>query len=200
VSGPPGRRARVEALFAEAIAAHEAARAGDLAPIERTVETLLGAFARGSKVLVFGNGGSAADAQHLVAELVGRFQRDRRGVAAIALTTDTSILTAVANDYGFERVFARQVEALGAPGDVAIGISTSGRSPNVLAAFASARQLGMTTIALSGADGGALGREADIHVHVAHAVTARVQEVQRTQIHAICELIEDALADGAPGA
>jgi D-sedoheptulose 7-phosphate isomerase len=200
VSGPPGRRARVEALFAEAIAAHEAARAGDLAPIERTVETLLGAFARGSKVLVFGNGGSAADAQHLVAELVGRFQRDRRGVAAIALTTDTSILTAVANDYGYERVFARQVEALGAPGDVAIGISTSGRSPNVLAAFASARQQGMTTIALTGADGGALGREADIHVHVAHAVTARVQEVQRTQMHAICELIEDALADGAPGA
>jgi D-sedoheptulose 7-phosphate isomerase len=200
VSGPPGRRARVEALFAEAIAAHEAARAGDLAPIERTVETLLGAFARGSKVLVFGNGGSAADAQHLVAELVGRFQRDRRGVAAIALTTDTSILTAVANDYGYERVFARQVEALGAPGDVAIGISTSGRSPNVLAAFASARQQGMTTIALTGGDGGALGREADIHVHVAHAVTARVQEVQRTQMHAICELIEDALADGAPGA
>jgi D-sedoheptulose 7-phosphate isomerase len=200
VSGGDGRRARVEALFAEAIAAHEAARTGDLAPIVRTVETLLAAFARGGKVLVFGNGGSAADAQHLVAELVGRFQRDRRGVAAVALTTDTSLLTAVANDYGYERVFARQVEALGAPGDVALGISTSGRSANVLAAFASARERGMTTIALTGGDGGTLGREADIHVHVAHAVTARVQEVQRTQMHAICELIEDALVDGVAGA
>jgi D-sedoheptulose 7-phosphate isomerase len=200
VSGGDGRRARVEALFGEAIAAHEAARMGDLAPIVRTVETLLAAFARGGKVLVFGNGGSAADAQHLVAELVGRFQRDRRGVAAVALTTDTSLLTAVANDYGYERVFARQVEALGAPGDVALGISTSGRSANVLAAFASARERGMTTIALTGGDGGTLGREADIHVHVAHAVTARVQEVQRTQIHAICELIEDALVDGVAGA
>jgi D-sedoheptulose 7-phosphate isomerase len=194
VSGDVSRRgARVDALFGAAIAAHEAARAADQRPLLEVVDALLAAFARGGKVLAFGNGGSAADAQHLVAELVGRFQRDRRGVPAVALTTDGSILTAVANDYGFERVFARQVEALGAPGDVAIGISTSGASPNVLAAFAAARARGLTTIALTGRDGGALGREADIHLNVAHAVTARVQEVQRTQMHAICELVEDAL-------
>jgi phosphoheptose isomerase len=195
VSADDARRARVAALFTEAIAAHQAFLAADPGPLIAAVDALLEAFARGGKVLVFGNGGSAADAQHFVAELVGRFQRDRRGVPAIALTTDTSILTAVANDYGYDRVFARQVEALGVPGDVVVGISTSGRSPNVLAAFAAARARGLRGVALTGGDGGALGRQADIHVTVAHANAARVQEVQRTQMHAICELVEDALGD-----
>ena len=187
------RRARVERIFADAVAAHEAAVREGHDALLRVVEALLDAFGRGAKVLIFGNGGSAADAQHFAAELVGRFQRDRRGAPALALSTDTSIVTAVANDYGFERVFARQVEALGASGDVAIGISTSGRSPNVLAAFAAARTRGLTTVAFTGGDGGPLGREADIHVRVPHVVTARVQEVQRTQMHAICELVEEGL-------
>ena len=115
---------------------------------------------------MFGNGGSAADAQHVAAELVGRFQRERAAMAAIALTTDTSVLTSVANDYAFERVFARQVEALGRPGDVALGITTSGASPNVVAALETAAALGLRTIALTGRDGGAVGRAAAIHVNV----------------------------------
>ena len=143
-------------------------------------------------MLVFGNGGSAADAQHLTAELVGRFQRDRRGMAAIALTADTSVITSVANDYGFERIFARQIEALGAPGDVAFAISTSGDSPNVVAAVEAARSQGLTTIALTGRAGGRLAGLADIHVNVPDASAARAQEVHRTLIHAICEIVEGA--------
>jgi D-sedoheptulose 7-phosphate isomerase len=141
-------------------------------------------------VLVFGNGGSASDAQHFAAELVGRFTRERRALAAVALTTDTSILTALANDYAFDRVFARQVEALGRPGDVALGISTSGASANVVAGLEAARAGGLVTVALTGRDGGAAGAAADIHVNVASPSTARVQEVHRTLLHALCELIE----------
>jgi D-sedoheptulose 7-phosphate isomerase len=165
-------------------------REGDLAPIAEAARVILDAVRNGRKVLAFGNGGSAADAQHFAAELVGRFERDRRAVAAVALTTDTSILTAVSNDYGFDRAFARQVDALGAAGDVAVGISTSGESPNVRAALEAARQNGLRTIALTGRDGGAIGRAADVHVNVPDASTARAQEVHRTLLHAICELVE----------
>jgi phosphoheptose isomerase len=188
-----GRAARVDAIFAETVALHEAVRRAGAGPLLHVIDALAASFAAGGKALIFGNGGSAADAQHFAAELVGRFQRERRGLAAIALTTDAAILTAVANDYGFDRVFARQVEALGAPGDVAIGISTSGTSPNVIAAFEVATAKGLTTVAMTGRDGGALGRMADIHVNVPDQTTARVQEVQRTQMHAICELIENGL-------
>ncbi len=139
---------------------------------------------------MFGNGGSAADAQHLAAELVGRFVRERSGLPAVALTTDTSVLTSVANDFGFDRVFVRQIEALGRPGDVALGISTSGGSANVRGALEAARAGGLATIALTGSDGGAIGRAADIHVNVPDESPARVQEVHRTLIHAMCELIE----------
>jgi D-sedoheptulose 7-phosphate isomerase len=190
---PDPRWARVDALFAESIRALEAARTGHEAVL-RAADAMLTAFGNGGKVLIFGNGGSAADALHLAGELVGRFERERRGLAAIALSADTSILTAVANDYTFDRVFARQVEALGSPGDVAIGISTSGGSPNVLAALATARARGLVTIGMTGRDGGPIGRNVEIHVHVAHASTARVQEVQRTQMHALCALVEDGLA------
>ncbi len=183
-------RETVAAAFVGAIAAHERVRAGDLGPIVAAAETIRAALQAGRAVLVFGNGGSAADAQHFTAELVGRFERERRGAAAIALTTDTSVLTSVSNDYGFERVFARQVEALGRRGDVAFGISTSGESPNVVCAFEAARAAGLTRIALTGRDGGALGREADIHVNVPEPSTARVQEVHRTILHAICDLVE----------
>ncbi len=180
---------RVRAIVEAAIAAHERARNLSGAVVG-AADVIRDAFSAGHKVLVFGNGGSAADAQHMAAELVGRFQRDRAGLAAIALTADTSTLTSVANDYGFENVFVRQVEALGRPGDVALGISTSGDSPNVVKALEAAKKKGLTTIALTGRDGGAAGRGAGIHVNVAEESTARTQEVHRTLIHAICELVE----------
>jgi len=142
--------------------------------------------------LAFGNGGSAADAQHVAAELVGRYLRERRGLAAIALSTDTSVLTSVGNDYSFDRVFARQIEALGQSGDVALGISTSGRSPNVVAAFETARSQGLRTIAVTGGDGGTVGGRVDIHINVPSTSTPRVQEVHRTLLHVICELVEKA--------
>jgi D-sedoheptulose 7-phosphate isomerase len=145
-------------------------------------------------VLVFGNGGSAADAQHLAAELVGRFRRERRGFAAVALTADPSVLTSIANDYGYDRVFARQIEALGQPGDVAVAITTSGRSPNVVRALAEARARSLTTIALTGRDGGEAGRVAHVHVNVPSDSTPRVQELHRTLLHVICDLVEGDLS------
>ncbi|HEX6972929.1 MAG TPA: SIS domain-containing protein [Vicinamibacterales bacterium] len=183
----------VAALIDEAVALHQAVRAMDLAPVVRAAEAIRRTTAAGGKLLVFGNGGSAADAQHFVAELVGRFEKERAGFAALALTTDTSVLTSVGNDYGFEQVFVRQVGALGRPGDVACGISTSGASPNVRLALERAKADGLVTVALTGRDGGAIGRVADIHVNVPSDSAARVQEVHRTLIHAICRLVE---ADG----
>ena len=180
----------VEAVLDAAVTAHQRTRQRGLDRVVVAARTIRGAFETGGRLLVFGNGGSAADAQHMAAELVGRFQRDREGLPALALTVDTSTLTSVANDYGFERVFARQVAALGRRGDVACAISTSGASPNVLAALSEARRRGLTTIALTGRDGGEAGRLADVHVNVAEASTARIQEVHRTLIHAICELVE----------
>ena len=179
--------------FEDTIALHERVLRGDLSPILAAADSITGCFSAGGKVLVFGNGGSTADAQHAAAEFVGRFLRERQALPAIALTADTSVLTSVANDEGFERVFARQVEALGLPGDVAIGISTSGGSPNVVAALATARQRRLVTIALTGRDGGAVGRIADIHVNVPSTATPRVQEVHRTILHVICDLVERAV-------
>jgi phosphoheptose isomerase len=173
-----------------AIDTHRRVRALDLGVVAEAASAIASALGSGRKLLAFGNGGSAGDAQHLVAELVGRFQKERAGFAAIALTADTSLLTSVANDYGFERVFARQVEALGAAGDVAFAISTSGASPNVVAALNAARSRGLRTIALTGRDGGEAGRLAEVHVNVPDDCTARVQEVHITLIHAICEIVE----------
>lgn len=147
----------------------------------------------GGKILVFGNGGSAADAQHFAGELVGRFQRERPGIAAIALGTDPSIVTAVGNDLGFERVFARQIEALGRSGDVAFGISTSGRSPNVLAALRLARERGLVTVGLTGRGGGELAALVDHLVDVPDHETPRIQEVHGMVVHVLCELIEEEL-------
>jgi D-sedoheptulose 7-phosphate isomerase len=157
------------------------------------VETIERAWRAGGKLVAFGNGGSAADAQHLAAELVGRFARDRRPLAALALSADTSVLTAIANDTSYNRVFARQIEALGRQGDVALAISTSGTSRNVVAGLETARQHGLTTIALTGRDGGTVARLADVHVNVPETSTARVQEVHRTLLHVICELLEDGI-------
>ena len=156
------------------------------------VETIERAWSAGGKLVAFGNGGSAADAQHW-RQLVGRFARDRRPLAALALSADTSVLTAIANDTSYNRVFARQIEALGRRGDVALAISTSGTSRNVVAGLESARQLGLTTVALTGRDGGTVARLADVHLNVPEASTARVQEVHRTLLHVICELLEDAV-------
>jgi D-sedoheptulose 7-phosphate isomerase len=185
----PGRASVVE-IFDAAIGLHARVRDTDHAALRRAVAAIRESHAGGGMVLTFGNGGSAADAQHLAAELVCRFARERRALAAVALSTDTSVLTAVANDYGFDRVFARQVEALGRPGDVAVGISTSGRSPNVVKALEAARARRLRTIALTGRDGGEAGAAAEIHVNVPDDSAARVQEVHRTLIHVICELVE----------
>lgn len=144
-------------------------------------------------MLFFGNGGSAADAQHLAAEFVGRFVRERNGLAAIALTTDSSILTAVGNDYGFDQIFARQIQALTRPGDVAVAISTSGNSPNILEGVRAARKANAKTIGLSGRDGGALAKEADLAITIASSNTARIQECHIAIGHLFCELTDEGL-------
>jgi len=146
----------------------------------------------GGRVLAFGNGGSAADAQHFAAELVGRFQRERAGLSAIALTTDPSIVTAVGNDMGFSAVFRRQVEAHGRPGDVALGISTSGRSPNVIEALRAARQRGLLTVGLSGNGGGELRGLVHHLIDVPHPDTQRIQEVHSMVLHLLCQVVEEA--------
>src|SRR3954453_12233824 len=178
--------------LAAAAKLHERMRA-NLGPTLVAGQALSDALQAGHKVLVFGNGGSAADAQHVAAELVGRFQKERAAMAGLALTVDTSALTAIANDYSFKQVFARQIEALGQPGDVALGISTSGESPNVVSALQVARERGLKTIALTGRDGGRVGAAAEIHVNVPDQNTARVQEVHRTLLHVMCEVIENGL-------
>ncbi len=144
----------------------------------------------GGKVLFFGNGGSAADAQHWAAELTGRYLKDRPAIAAIALTTDTSALTAIGNDFGYERVFLRQVEALARPGDVAVGISTSGHSPNVLLALQRARESGCRTVAVLGRDGGAIAPEVDVALVYGAKDTPRIQEFHAVLGHVLCALVE----------
>jgi phosphoheptose isomerase len=188
------QRALFDASLVDSAALHERARQNPQ-PVLDAAAAIVDAFRRGGMLLLFGNGGSASDAQHVSAELVGRFQRERAGLPAIALTTDTSILTSVANDDGFDHVFVRQIEALGRAGDVALGISTSGGSPNVRAALEAARAKGLKTIALTGKDGGAVGRAAAIHVNVPAQSTARVQEVHRTLLHIICDIVERELVD-----
>ncbi len=164
----------------------------------RAGEVLVRCLRGDGKILLFGNGGSAADAQHIAAELSGRFQVERAGLPAIALTTDTSALTAIANDYGYDLVFARQVEALGRRGDVAVGISTSGRSRNVLAGLRAARDRGLTTVGLLGRDGGTIREACDHPLVVPGEKTARIQEVHILVGHVLCEIVERALFRGQP--
>ena len=163
--------------------------------LERIAEEMTRAVFAGNKVLWCGNGGSAADSQHMAAELMGRFRRERRGLASIALTTDTSILTAIGNDYGYERVFARQVEALCVKGDVVVGISTSGNSKNVCRALETAQQLGAFTVALTGAGGGAIASIADITLRIASKETARIQEGHILCGHMLCDWVELAVCE-----
>lgn len=189
------RERLVSEAFTDTIAAHARVHRESVSVVFAAADALVAALRAGHKVLVCGNGGSAADSQHFVAELVGRFTRERRAWPALALTTDTSILTAIGNDYGFDRVFARQVDAHGRAGDVLIGISTSGGSPDVLAAVEAARTRGLVTVGLTGRDGGALGRAVDIHLNVPSPSTARTQEVHCTLLHVLCDLVERELVD-----
>jgi D-sedoheptulose 7-phosphate isomerase len=175
----------------EAAAAHER-MAANAARVVEVADAIATSLRNGGTVLVFGNGGSAADAQHFAAELIGRYEKDRRSWPAVALSADTSALTAIGNDYGFDRVFARQVEGLGRKGDVAIGISTSGNSANVLRALETANERGLMTVALTGR-GGEAGKIARLHVRVDEGRTARIQEVHATLLHVICELVEQEL-------
>jgi D-sedoheptulose 7-phosphate isomerase len=186
-------RTRTDTVFARAIAEHLEvigqiqSRQPDL---ESIAQAMSAALRRGGKVLWCGNGGSAADSQHLAAEMVGRFRRERRALPSIALTTDTSILTAVANDYGYEAVFARQVEALGNEGDLLVAMSTSGNSQNVICALTAARARGMVTVALTGAGGGRMATLADHLFAVESRDTARIQEAHILAGHMLCDWVE----------
>ena len=163
--------------------------------LQGMAKTLTDCLRAGQKVLIFGNGGSAADAQHIAGELLGRFRRERPAFAALALSTDTSTITAIANDYSFDQVFARQVQGLIRPGDVAWALTTSGNSPNVLLALQAAKKLGSKTIAFSGGDGGKVAQLADSCLVIPANHTARIQEAHQLAYHILCDLIESALAD-----
>ncbi len=187
---------RVEQHFAASLEAKQRTLAMIGPRIVQAAEVLAERLQRGGKILVCGNGGSAADAQHFAAELVNRFEMERPGLAAIALTTDSSTLTSIANDYAFEQVFARQLRALGRPGDMLLAISTSGHSPNVLAAMAAAQELGVMTVALTGRDGGKMAEQLkadDLELRVSATATARIQETHILIMHCLCDLIDQRL-------
>ena len=167
--------------------------AGLLKTAREIADVITGALRAGRKLLIVGNGGSAADAQHIAAEIMGRYKQDRPAYAAIALTTDTSALTAIGNDYGFEQVFARQIEGLGRPGDVLLALSTSGRSPNILAALQFARQRGLITIGFTGTKGTALAASCDHLLMAPSDDTAIIQQIHMTLAHGICDMVERAL-------
>lgn len=184
---------RMTSHFDDAIDTFRASSRELAQPLAVAVDLLFNAVANNARILACGNGGSAADAQHFVAELVGRFERDRLPLAGIALNTDTSILTAVGNDYGFDSIFERQVSALGQPGDILVAISTSGNSPNVVKAIEAAHDREMLVIALSGKGGGLINDillPTDIHLCVPHDRTMRIQEVHILLLHALCDGID----------
>ena len=170
-----------------------AVRIGMLGLFERLVNDCIAVLKRGNKIIIFGNGGSAADAQHIATELVVRYRKNRRALPAIALTTDTSALTAIGNDFGFDHLFSRQIEALCVKGDLVIGISTSGNSENVLRALKSARDMGAVTVAFGGGDGGKMKTLADYSLVVPTNVTARIQEMHITIGHMLCGAVEQAM-------
>ncbi|MBI5390068.1 SIS domain-containing protein [Candidatus Woesearchaeota archaeon] len=176
----------------ESIATQQKALERCLPEMAKAAELLIGTLQRGKKMLVAGNGGSAADAQHFAAELVVKFAKQRKALPGIALTTDTSALTACANDFSFDAIFARQIEALGQEDDIFVGISTSGNSPNILAAVEMARQQRMKVITLLGKDGGKLKGKADVEIIIPSSVTAHIQESHITIIHSWCSLLDEA--------
>ena len=185
-------KTKIERLISESINTKKSLlKDGTIENIKKAALAMIKSLKAGGKILVFGNGGSAADSQHIVAELVGRFKKERKALAAVALTTNTSVLTAIGNDYGYDVTFSRQVEALGRRGDAALGISTSGNSKNVIEAIIAARKLGISTIGLLGGDGGILKKECNISIVVDSKDTPRVQESHSLIGHILCELIED---------
>ena len=188
----------VSAVFEDHARVMAAAAAALPAVIEQVATQLHDCFERGHTLLACGNGGSAADVEHLVAELVGRYCEERRGLPAVSLVSGPATVSALANDYGYERVFARQVEALARPGDLLFAISTSGRSPNVVAAARAMRALGGQVVAFTGAAGGPLAAEADVVITAPSTTTARIQEVHALCIHAICEALDAKLRTGGP--
>jgi len=162
----------------------------NLGNLVSVIEAITSALKAGNKILIFGNGGSAADAQHLAAEFVNRFIIERPPLPAIALTTDTSVITSIGNDYDFSEIFSKQIRAIGQPGDIAWGISTSGNSPNVLKGLEMAKKMGLITVGFTGKDGGDIAKIVDISIHVSSSTTARVQEAHITAGHVICELVD----------
>ncbi|ACI98260.1 D-sedoheptulose-7-phosphate isomerase [Rhodospirillum centenum] len=190
-----GAAPRVRAALEET-AANFRTLAAQAEEIARAAAVMADSIRAGGKVMFCGNGGSAADSQHIAAELSGRFLAERRALPGLALTVDTSALTAIGNDYGFERIFARQVEALGRPGDVLVAFSTSGNSPNVLAAVATARHLGIVSIGMTGARGGALRAACDLCLCVPSEATPRIQEMHIAIGHALCDLLDGELSGG----
>ena len=184
---------KIRQIASESIETKRSFFASNTESVARAADLIITSVRTAGKVLIFGNGGSAADAQHIAAELVNRLNYDRPPIAAIALTTDSSILTSVGNDSSFDELFERQIRALGRPGDVVLAISTSGNSPNVLRAVAAARELGLKIVALAGRDGGKLAAQADVALVVDARSTQRIQETHITIGHVLCELVEDAL-------
>jgi len=184
---------RISASVSESLKLKQEFFASHSDDVERAASMIAGSLSSDHKLLIFGNGGSAADAQHFSAEMLGRFERERMGLPAISLTTDTSTLTAIGNDYDYSEVFSKQVAALGRQGDVLLAITTSGNSGNVLAAVKVAQERGMRIVALTGKSGGRLGelcRPEDIHICVPHATTARIQETHILAIHCLCDAID----------
>jgi D-sedoheptulose 7-phosphate isomerase len=181
----------IQQIFQESIRVKQETLKANLNAIVQAVEEITEVLRNNGKVILFGNGGSAADSQHIAAEFIGRFQKERPSLAAIALTTDTSILTALGNDYGFDVIFARQLEGIGCRGDIAIAISTSGKSKNVIAAVQQAKTMGIKTIGLTGCGGGDLAKLCDIPLVVPSHTTSRIQESHICIAHTICELVEN---------
>lgn len=186
-------RERIKDILLESIQVKEEILRNQVDSIAEIAELMIDCLKKDGKVIVFGNGGSASDSQHIAAELVGRFKKDRSALAGIALTTNTSILTSLANDYGYDVVFSRQVEALGKKNDVVLGISTSGKAKNVALGIKQAKKMGIKTVALSGGDGGDIVKLADVSLVVPSKITARIQEAHITIAHIICEMIEQEL-------
>lgn len=183
-------KSHIEKIYQESIRVKGDAFQKNTEKIIQAIDEIVKTLTNGGKLLFFGNGGSAADSQHIAAEFIGRFQKERRSLPAIALTTDSSILTALGNDYSFDIVFARQIEGLGKKGDLAFGISTSGNSRNVIEGIKKAKEMGLKTITLTGCDGGKLAPLSDININVSSKITARIQESHICIYHAICELVE----------
>jgi len=186
-------RERIKDILLESIQVKEEILRNQIESIYGIAQLMIDCLKKDGKVIVFGNGGSASDSQHIAAELVGRFKRDRSALAGIALTTNTSIITSLANDYGYDVVFSRQVEALGKKNDVVLGISTSGKAKSVILGIKQAKKMGIKTVALSGGDGGEVVKLADVSLVVPSKVTARIQEAHITIAHIICEMIEQEL-------